>query len=217
MRYVCVLCPTVIFDRLSAPFQINRRIQIQTVANIMLTSSLKRWRAVQMPKCWRVFWTFLRGFIIYRSFPYAMVGVEYRLMRCFICIIDTCLRTQQCSYILRNYQWKSQWINTKGLNRVSERQILLYPQDNLSPVLCHAPVSRAWWTSSAGHVTVTRAVPRQWWSTWPEGHSCGMAPVVATSKGQSRPPGRRPLWPTQTHLLHPMAPKWSSLTEGALS
>ena len=72
-------------------------------------------------------------------------------------------------------------------------QILLYPQDNLSPVLCHAPVSRAWWTSSTGHVTVTRAVPRQWWSTWPEGHSRGMAPVVATSKGQSRPPGRRPL------------------------
>ena len=75
---------------------------------------------------------------------------------------------------------------------VPGQQILLYPQDNLSPVLCHAPVSRAWWTSSTGHVTVTRAVPRQWWSTWPEGHSRGMAPVVATSKGQSRPPGRRP-------------------------
>ena len=75
----------------------------------------------------------------------------------------------------------------------TKRQILLYPQDNLSPVLCHAPVSRAWWTSSTGHVTVTRAVPRQWWSTWPEGHSRGMAPVVETSKGQSRPPGRRPL------------------------
>ena len=89
------------------------------------------------------------------------------------------------------------------------RQILLYPQDNLSPVLCHAPVT--------GHVTVTRAVPRQWWSTWLEGHSRGMAPVVATSKSQSRPPGQRPLWPTQTHLLHPMAPKWSKLTEGALS
>ena len=26
---------------------------------------------------------------------------------------------------------------------------------------------------------------------WPEGHTRGMAPVVATSKGQSRPPGRR--------------------------
>ena len=78
-------------------------------------------------------------------------------------------------------------------NVTSFLQILLYPQDNLSPVLCHAPVSRAWWTSSTGHVTVTRAVPRQWWSTWPEGHSRGMAPVVATSKGQSRPPGRRPL------------------------
>ena len=80
-----------------------------------------------------------------------------------------------------------------------KNQILLYPQDNLSPVLCHAPVSRAWWTSSTGHVKVTRAVPRQWWSTWPEGHTRGMAPVVATSKGQSQPPGRRPLWPTQTH------------------
>ena len=32
--------------------------------------------------------------------------------------------------------------------------------------------------------------PRQW-STWPEGHTRGMAPVVAASKGQSRPPGRR--------------------------
>ena len=45
------LCPTVIFDCLSAPFQIYRRIQVQTVTNIVLTSSLKRWRAVQMPKC----------------------------------------------------------------------------------------------------------------------------------------------------------------------
>ena len=26
-------------------------------------------------------------------------------------------------------------------------------------------------------MTVTRAVPRQWWSTWLEGHSRGMAPV----------------------------------------
>ena len=33
-----------------------------------------------------------------------MVGVEYTLVICFICIIDTCLRTQQCSYMLRNYQ-----------------------------------------------------------------------------------------------------------------
>ena len=31
------------------------------------------------------------------------------------------------------------------------------------------------------------------------------------------PPGRPPLWRTQTHLLHPMAPKWSKLTEGAVS
>ena len=62
-----------------------------------------------------------------------------------------------------------------------------------------------------------RAVPRQWWSIWLEGHTRGMAPVVATSKSQSRPPGRRPLWPTQTHLLHGMAPKWSEPTEGALS
>ena len=28
MRYYCVVCPTGIFERLSAPFQINRRIQI---------------------------------------------------------------------------------------------------------------------------------------------------------------------------------------------
>ena len=46
VRYAYVLCPTGIFDRLSAPFQINRRIQIQTVTNTVLTSSLKRWRAV---------------------------------------------------------------------------------------------------------------------------------------------------------------------------
>ena len=85
-------------------------------------------------------------------------------------------------YVTSSYIWQTQ-----------PQQILLYPQDNLFPVLCHAPVSRAWWTSSTGHVTVTRAVPRQWWSTWPEGHSRGMAPVVASSKGQSRPPGRRPL------------------------
>ena len=38
-----------------------------------------------------------------------------------------------------------------------------------------------------------------------------------TSYSQARPPGRRPLWLTQTHLLHPIAPQWSDWTEGALS
>ena len=33
---------------------------------------------------------------------------------------------------------------------------------------------------------------------------------------QARPPGRRPLWPTQTHLLRPMAPQWSDCAEGIL-
>ena len=68
--------------------------------------------------------------------------------------------------------------------------MLLYSQDNPSRVFYHALVSRAWWTSSTGQVAFARAAPRQW-STWPEGHTRGMAPVVATSKGQSRPPGRR--------------------------
>ena len=126
----------------------------------------------------------------------------------------------QCWY-LRPWIWKQVSSHMYDLRlclmAFHSCQILLYPQDNLSPVLCHAPVSRAWWTSSTGHVAVTRAAPRQWWLTWPEGHTLGMAPVVATSKGQSRPTGRRPLWPTQTYLLHPMAPKWSKLTEGALS
>ena len=100
---------------------------------------------------------------------------------------------------------------------IQNGQILLYPQDNLPPVLCHAPVSRAWWTSSTGHVTVTRAVPRQWWSTWPEGHSRGMAPVVATTKGQSRPPGRRPLLAYSNPSPSSHGSDMVSLTEGALS
>ena len=36
--------------------------------------------------------------------------------------------------------------NTKNVTAgkfVGSDQILLYPQDNLSPILCHAPVSRA--------------------------------------------------------------------------
>ena len=36
---------------------------------------------------------------------------------------------------------------------------MLYPPDNLSPILCHAHVSRAWWTSSTGHVAVTEPFP----------------------------------------------------------
>ena len=47
-------------------------------------------------------------------------------------------------------------------------------------VLRHALVSRAKWSSSTGHVAVARATPWQW-STWPEGHAHGMAPVAATS------------------------------------
>ena len=56
-------------------------------------------------------------------------------------------------------------------------QMLLSPQGNLSRVLCHALVNRAWWTSSTGHVAVARAAPgsgrpglrathaewRRWW------------------------------------------------------
>ena len=30
-----------------------------------------------------------------------------------------------------------------------------------------------------------RAVPRQWWSIWPEGHTRGMAPVVAQTKSKN--------------------------------
>ena len=66
----------------------------------------------------------------------------------------------------------------------------------LSPrhsILCHA-------NDSQGLVVVDhrlcgghRAVPRHWWSTWLEGHSRGMAPVVAPPHSQARPPGRRPL------------------------
>ena len=61
--------------------------------------------------------------------------------------------------------------------KIQNGQVLLYPQDNLSRVLCHALVSRAWWTSSTGYVAVARAAPgsgrpglrvthaawRRWW------------------------------------------------------
>ena len=86
-----------------------------------------------------------------------------------------------------------------------------YPQSSVTPPLAGPGGRRppGMWSPSRPPAVVV--------ATWLEGHTSGMGLVVATSKGQSRPPGRRPLWPTQTHLLHPMAPKWSELTEGALS
>ena len=66
-------------------------------------------------------------------------------------------------------------------------------RDNLSPIL--------WRPRQPGLVDVVhraccdlRAVPRQWWSPWLEGHTRGMAPVVAPLNWiQARSPGRRPL------------------------
>ena len=40
-----------------------------------------------------------------------------------------------------------------------------------------------------------------------------MAPRVEPPNSQARLSGQRPLWPTQTHLLHPMTPEWSERTE----
>ena len=38
--------------------------------------------------------------------------------------------------------------------------------------------------------------------------------VGGTSYRQDRPPGRRPFWPTQTHLLHPIESQWFDSTTG---
>ena len=57
-------------------------------------------------------------------------------------------------------------------------------------------------------------------ATWLKGHTRGMVPGVAPPSptyNQARPPGRRPLWPTQTHLPLPMAPQWSDWVKGVLS
>ena len=61
-------------------------------------------------------------------------------------------------------------------------QIILYPPDILSPVLCHAHVSRALWTSSTGHVAVSEPSPggpAVVVATWLESHYRSMALRVA--------------------------------------
>ena len=86
-------------------------------------------------------------------------------------------------------------------------QILLFPLDYLSPILCHARVSWAYWMSSAGHVAVSEPSPG---SDGRDGnlgrhltggpHTCGMTPVEA-------PPKVRPGHPGYVHfgLLKPIS------------
>ena len=93
------------------------------------------------------------------------------------------------SHTYTTLSYQSDTISDLSLYLVRSSFILriTYPQSSVTPPL--GGPSR-------------RRPPGMWRS--PEGHTRGMAPsVVATSKGQSRPPGRRPLWPTHTHLLHP--------------
>ena len=49
------------------------------------------------------------------------------------------------------------------------------------------------------------------------GASPGIAPGLASQKATARSPGRQPFWPTQSHLLHPMALQWPERAERALS
>ena len=66
-------------------------------------------------------------------------------------------------------------------------QLLLYPPDNLSPILCHAHVSWTWWTSSTGHVAVTEPFPdRVVVANWLKSHTRGMVPGVAPPSPTAR-------------------------------
>ena len=49
------------------------------------------------------------------------------------------------------------------------------------------------------------------------GASPGIAPGLASQKATARSPGRQPFWPTQSHLLHPMALQWPERAERVLS
>ena len=92
-------------------------------------------------------------------------------------------------------------------------QILLYPADILSRSFVmptpagpsgRRPPNILWRSPSRRPAVVV--------VTWPR-HGAGSSTFYI----QGRPPGRRPLWPTQTHLLHPTAPQCSDLAERVLS
>ena len=85
------------------------------------------------------------------------------------------------------------------------------PRSSVRPSL-----TRAWWLSATGYVAAIEPPPgrggRQWLGSLP-----GIAPGLASQKATARSPGRQPFWPTQSHLLHPMALQWPERAERALS
>ena len=85
------------------------------------------------------------------------------------------------------------------------------PRSSVRPSL-----TRAWWLSATGYVAALEPPPgrggRQWLGSPP-----GIAPGLVSQKATARSPGRQPFWPTQSHLLHPMALQWPERAERALS
>ena len=77
-------------------------------------------------------------------------------------------------YVTSSYIWQTQSHRSSFILRIT------YPLSSVTPPLA-GPSGRR----PPGMWRSPEQSPRQWWSTWPEGHSRGKAPVVATSKRQS--------------------------------
>ena len=85
------------------------------------------------------------------------------------------------------------------------------PRSSVRPSL-----TRAWWLSATGYVAALEPPPGEVAASG-LGASPGIAPGLASQKATARSPGRQPFWPTQSHLLHPMALQWPERAERALS
>ena len=101
----------------------------------------------------------------------------------------------------------------------SYTQVPVYPLDYRSSFLCSTLVNPGagpggcrppgMWRSSSrppGEVAASGL-----------GASPGLTPGLASHTATARSPGRQPFWPTQSHLLHPMALQWPERAKRALS
>ena len=109
-------------------------------------------------------------------------------------------------------------IHTKSKSK-PPGQVPVYPLDYRSSFLCPTLVNPG--LVAVGHRVCggPRAAPRERWPpvAWELGASPGIAPGLAYHTATARSPGRQPFWPTQSHLLHPMALQWPERAERALS